>query len=170
LKRSGRKRYLTLRKSNLLIGWFRYILEKRKKTGEPKILEFLNNNPEIKRYISSISIAEIIEVLRSKDFKSYRLEKPYILDLIDALRNSLNLIIIEEFEEKGRKQLKNIILDSKNIVNFTFLCGEVVDAIHIEICRSNNLYFITRDEGIGRVKEEYPRIMGLKHLIKQFSD
>ena len=156
--------------TSLLIGWFKHILEKRKKTGEPEIIEFLNDKPEIKRYISSITIAEIIEVLKSKDFKNYKLEKSYILDLIVNLRNTLNLIIIEEFEEKGRKQLKNIILDSRNIVDFTFLGGEVIDAIHTEIARSNNIYFITRDENIGKTKELYPKIMGLKHFIKQFPD
>ena len=91
--------------TSLLIGWFKHILEKRKKTEEPEIIEFLNNKPEIKRYISVITVAEIIEVLKSKDFKNYKLEKSYILDLIVNLRNTLNLIIIEEFEEKNGKQM-----------------------------------------------------------------
>ncbi len=156
--------------TSLLVGWFKHILERRKKTEEPQIIEFLNNRPEIKKYISSISIAEIIEVLKSKEFKNYKLENQYILDLIETLRNTLNLIVIEEFEEKGKKQLKNIFLDSQNIVDLTFLGGEVIDAIHIDISKSNNLYFITRDEGIGKTKEIYPKIMGLKHFMKQFTD
>lgn len=142
--------------TNLIIGFFKNIIRKKKKTGEdPEIIKFLAIHDEIKKFISIFSIAEIIESLE-EEFPSHALTQDYILDLIETLRNTIELEIIEDVKV------------SKNIINYTYLCRDVKDAIHIDICQASELWFITRDEDCGKVSKIYNKIMSERKFRKQF--
>ena len=144
--------------TNLLIGFFKNIIQKEKKPSEyPLIIDFLAKHNEIEKFISIFSIAEIIEVLR-RTYSANNLSKEYILGLVDTLSASIDLKVIKEASLSDR------------IIDYTYLCNDAKDAIHIDICRASEMWFITADDKCGRVKGAYDRIMGERKFRKHFTN
>ena len=68
--------------------------------------------------------------------------------------------------DKDNTEFKGISL-SADIINYTYLCGDLKDAIHVEIAKSNKLSFITKDDKVGRIKPLYPEITGIRKFIRR---
>lgn len=153
--------------TNVIREWFVRIILGDKK--DVRVIEFLRRHEEIDKFISVYGVAELIETLKKESrIQHKKLTKELIWDLIRAPQNTLtNLKIIEEYTtERGTSEYKGIVLSSK-IVDFTFLCGDLKDSIHVEIAANNDLIFVTKDAKVGRVKELYPKVVGINKLIRR---
>ena len=143
--------------TNLIIGFFKNIIKKKKYKEDPKFIRFLSDKNEIQKFISIFTVAEVIQVLR-KEFGSHDLSKRYILDLIDTLRGTVGLNIIE-----------NVELTS-DIIHYTYLCDDLKDAVHVSIAQINDIWFVTRDDDAGKTKELYNKVISERKFIKQFKE
>lgn len=149
-----------------LIRWFLYILEKRK---IPRIIKFLNEQKKIQKHISLISIAEAFKVLKhGNDYKKYNLQDDQIEGMLSSLQEYISLKVILRDEIEGIR-LKGIVV-STDIIDFVKKHGEIRDCIHVDVAKSHNLYFLTDDRKIGRLKGLYKNIMTEKKFIKQFKN
>ena len=154
--------------TSIIREWFvRIIVGDRR---DVETIEFLRKHKEINKFISIYGVAELIETLKKEpSIQHKKLTKEFIWDLIKALQNTLtNLKIIEEYAEpEGVSKYRGIVLSSE-IVDFTYLCGDLKDSIHVEIAKNNDLLFVTKDDEVGRVKELYPKIEGIRSLIRRY--
>ena len=154
--------------TNLLIGWVRHILSK-KKPLEPKFIVFLKQHPEIKTWISTITIAEIVEFLQ-KDFGKHNLTFVQMKKVIEKMQKIIGFRIINAYvTDEGMEEIKDIVLNARNLVLLTYEGRDVKDAIHVEIARQNRLWFITRDIDVGRMKRIYAYIDTAEKLMKKFN-
>ncbi len=150
---------------NIFREWFVRMIRGEK--GKVFYIEFLSKRDEIEKHISIFGIAELIETLKKEPRVQHKkLTKELILALIDALRNTIGLEIIEE--DKIQKEKFRGFFVSPKIVEFTYLCGDLKDSIHVEIARNNDLLFITKDDKIGQVKVIYPKVEGIRSLIRRY--
>lgn len=130
-------------------------------------VEFLSEHTEIEKRISIFSIAEIVEtLLKEPELQGWKLTKEWILSLIVIFRDAIGVKIIEE-DENYKGQYRGFVVSPK-IVEFTYLCGDLKDSVHVDIAKSNDLLFITKDDEIGRVKNAYPRVEGIRSLIRRY--
>ncbi|MBI5060989.1 MAG: hypothetical protein HZB67_01605 [Candidatus Aenigmarchaeota archaeon] len=154
--------------TSLLFGWFKHIISKKPKTSEPQIISFLKQHPEVKTFISSMTAAEIVERSR-KDLAKQNLSLIQIKKVVEKMQQILGFKIIDFYvATDGKEEIKDIRLNARNIINLTFLGKDVKDAIHVEIARQNDLWWIARDDCTGTMEEIYPKIMTAKKLMKQY--
>lgn len=155
--------------TSIIREWFvRIILGDRR---DVETVEFLRKHEEINKFISIYGIAELIETLKKEPrIQHKKLTKEFIWDMIRALQNTLtNLKIIEEDIAEGISKYKGIVLSSE-IIDFTFLCGDLKDSIHVEIAKNNDLLFVTKDDKVGKVKELYPKVIGIRKFIRRHEE
>ncbi|OGI14774.1 hypothetical protein A3K63_02775 [Candidatus Micrarchaeota archaeon RBG_16_49_10] len=140
-----------------LIRWFLFRFRRVKHESPPIIIEFLRNHGEIKKFISIVSMAEFIKVLLyDKDFINYKLTTSYANKLIQELQDVIELKVIH-----GEKISDDIVL-------YIERHPELIDCIHLDIAKSNELCFITDEKKIGKLKAVYGNIMTENKLMKQF--
>lgn len=154
--------------TNLILHWFKLrILKKKKEADDKKIIKFLSKHKEIETFISAFSVAEIVAKLR-KEFKD-RVTMDEIKEIIEILRNSIKFdtIKLDKFSDMKGQERKGILI-SPEIIDFAFVCYDASDAIHIDIAKSNDLWFVTRDDDAPRAREKYSKIMGESKFRKQF--
>ncbi len=153
--------------NNLLIRWFLHKLHKRKFKSEPQVIKFLIDHKEIEKFISLISVAELVHTLRyGNDFQGFGLKLNYIRDLLAELQNALDLKIISEEKING-VNIEGVII-SKNIVNFVDKHHHIIDCMHIDLAKSHDLFFITHERELGVMKEFHEKIMTDDKLMKQY--
>lgn len=144
-----------------LIRWFLSELNRSKKL--PFIIKLLIERTEIKKFISVFSILEIIRVLKyDKKFRKFDLEVTYIKKLIEKLQNDLDFEIIMNKEANG-------IFVSNEVVKFIEIHDQIMDCIHFDIAKNNNLCLLTDDKKIGNLKTFYKNIMTENKFRKQFN-
>ena len=152
-----------------MIGWFKWCIYKVRKPKEPEFIKFLSKLESVEKYISIFTIAEVIEVLKTHpDFRGYKIDEKYFEDILEILKRTASISIIEEtgIIVKGKKQYKKFYI-TPNIVNFTYTCGELKDSIHVDIAKSNDLWFVTHDDKVGRLKVLYKKIIGSSKFIRR---
>src|SRR3989339_949283 len=127
--------------TNIIYGFFKSIIKGENEV--PEIIKFLADRNDVEKFISTFTIAEIIENLL-KEFSYRNLKKEYIISLVDALRLTINLQTIQESIEF-----------SSELIDYTYECRDAKDSLHVLIAKKNDLYFITRDNDIGRMNKLY---------------
>ncbi len=150
-----------------LVRWFLHKFYPIKYKKEPAIIKFLSDDEEMEKYISVISIAELVKTLKYDDkFKKFKLKFQFIEDLIIELQNMIGFDVILKENIKGVK-IDGVII-SKNIKNFAYVHPHLIDCIHVDISKSHELYFITDEKKMGKLKGLYENIMTENKLRKQF--
>ncbi len=150
--------------TSIIREWFVNII--RGDRGEPFYIEFMRTHNEFEKFISIYGIAELIETLKNEpEIQHKKLTKEFIMELIKLLQTTINMKIIES-TDKENTEFKGISL-SADIIDFTYLCGDLKDAIHVEIAKSNKLSFVTKDDKAGRIKPLYPEIVGIRKFIRR---
>ncbi len=154
--------------TNLVYNWFKlHFTKRRKQADEEEIIKFLAGHREIECFISAFTVAEIAANLRN-EFKD-RITLEQIKYLVQVLQDTINCQIIKFDKFKDMKnQDREGILISPEIIKFAFGCLDASDAIHVDIAKSSDLCFVTRDENVTRVKVVYENVMGEKKFRKQF--
>ena|SRR3989344_6745232 len=154
--------------TNLMYNWFKLrFTKKRKQADEEEIIKFLAQHKEIECFISAFTVAEIVARLKN-EFKDL-ITLNDIRYSIEIFQDSINcqIIKLDKFRDMKDKDREGILI-SPQIVEFAFECLDSKDAIHIDIAKSNDLWFITRDNDVTRVKNIYNNVMGEKKFRKQF--
>jgi len=165
----------------LLIGCFKWLLEKnyqhqfiekilllvKREKEQPFIITFLKEHKNIEKFISLVSVAEIISVLKyNKDFRHYKLTLGEINNLLVVLMTMIGFEIIVEIEIDGKKIKGNLI--TRAINNYIDKHEHVLDCIHVDIAKTNDLLFITNEDKFGLLKDLDCHIMTFNKLVKQF--
>ncbi|MBI2583756.1 MAG: hypothetical protein HYW25_03760 [Candidatus Aenigmarchaeota archaeon] len=141
--------------SNLLMDFYIKCARKTKPYYEPEIITFLAERRGLPKFISSFSLAEIGARLK-RDFPEFTPE--YLMEFTKVLIRTIGLGVIQ-----------SPTIDWRYVLRYSLLCRDARNSIHIEIARSEDLWFITRDKDDPRVKEIYPKVMGESKFKKQFS-
>lgn len=130
-------------------------------------VKFLSEHIEIEKRISIFSIAELVEtLLKEPELQNIKLTKGWISGLIETFKDTMGVKIIEE--DKIYKGKYRGFYVSPKVVEFTYLCGDLKDSIHVDIAKNNDLLFVTKDDKIGRVKAVYPKVEGIRSLIRRY--
>lgn len=130
-------------------------------------VQFLSERSEIEKHISIFSIAELVEtLLKEPELQGWRLTKEWISSLIEIFKDTISAKIIEE--DEGYKGKYRGFYVSPKIVELTYLCGDLKDSIHVDIARTSDLLLITKDDKVGRVKAVYPKVEGIRSLIRRY--
>ena len=153
--------------------WFKNMIQSKKddknQTETPEIIQFLIAHPEIEKYISYFTIAELVEILMFKTDKvrdhMKRLE--IIGAFVEAFQRTIpNLRIIVLEESKNGE--KGLLIPIPELLKYTALIGEVKDAIHVCIAKHEDIFIVTKDDKIGKVQSVYPKTVGMKGFAKAF--
>lgn len=152
--------------NSLLIRWFLWKLNPRRYRSEPEIVKFLAQSQGMQIYISIISLAELVHTLKySRDFQRFRMTLPWLRTLLEELQRILGFLIIER-ERIGGVDIGGIVI-TPAIVRFLDVHPELMDCLHVDIARRNDLWFITHDDNVGKLKPLYENIMTDNKLIRQ---
>ena len=153
--------------NNLLIRWFIHKFNRKKYKSMPEIIKFLNEHPEIKKYISLLSVAELVHTLKyGEDFQKFNLNLKYIEKLLSELQNIINLDIIMK-EKRNGVEIDGVII-SKDLIKLIDKHRHLIDCMHLDIAKSHDLSFVTHEAKMGELKPLYENIMTDDKLMKQF--
>jgi predicted nucleic-acid-binding protein len=154
--------------NSVLIRWFLHKLFPKKHKTIPQIIRFLTEHKEIKKFISILSVAELVHTLKyGKDFQSFRLKLNYILDSLVELQKAMDMEVITK--ENIREMEINGIIISENVVGFVDRHQHLLDCIHADLAKSHDLFFITHEKDMGVLKEFHEKIMTDDKLMKQYA-
>jgi hypothetical protein len=152
--------------NSVLIRWFLHKLHPKKHKTEPQIIRFLTEHKEIEKFISIVSVAELVHTIRyGKDFQGFGLKLSYIRDLLMKLQNVTDLKIISKEKISGA-EINGVVI-SENVINYVDKHRHLIDCIHVDLAKSHDLYFITHEKDMGILKEFYDKIMTDDKLMKQ---
>ena len=155
--------------NSVIEPWFEGIMTGNKQLQTSKFIDFLILHTEIEKFISTFTIAELIEKLlfKTNNIKSYMKEKSKIEDFVEAFRQTIpNLKILED--EVSQNGQKGLFICAEDLLAFTTKIGSSKDSVHVCIAKHEDLYFVTKDDKIGRVKELYPKTIGMIGFAKAF--
>lgn len=153
--------------NSLLVRWFLWKFNPHKYPREPQVIRFLASLERVEKYISLISVAELVHTLRyGDDFSGYRLTLRRIEELIQELQGVLGFVLIEQ--EKVQDTDVGGIIITRDVVRFIDKHKELADCLHVDIAKRNQLCFVTYEKKIGVLKELYDNIMTENKLMKQF--
>ena len=134
----------------------------------PRIIEFLSEHEEIDKFISLISVAELVCALKyDKEFRRFSVKTSYIQKLLEELQSTMDLKIILT-EKVKRTRIEGVIISS-NIVKYLNKHNHLVDCIHLDIAKSHELCFLTDEKKMGNLKTFYKNIMTENKFMKQFN-
>ncbi len=154
--------------NSLLVRWFLHKLHPKKFKTEPQIIRFLTEHREIRKYISILSVAELVHTLKyGRDFQSFGLPLNFILDSLSELIKSMEIEVISRENFSGTKI--NGIIVTENIIKFVDKHQHLADCIHVDLAKSHDLFFITHERDMGVLKEFYEKIMTDDKLMKQYA-
>lgn len=154
--------------NSVLIRWFLHKLHPKKYKTEPQIIRFLTEHREIEKFISLISVAELVHTIKhGENFQSFGLKLNYIRGLLSELQNVTDLKIISKEKING-VEINGVVV-SENIVNFVDKHRHIIDCIHVDLAKSHDLFFITHEKNMGVLKEFYDKIMTDDKLMKQYA-
>jgi hypothetical protein len=151
--------------TNLLREWFARLM--RKETREdPRIIKFLREHDEIKKFVSIFTIAELVESLLFHEtrIRDHMKEVKVIGSFAQVLMETTGIKVIELEKEDDHRG----IFVSPNVVKYTGICGSLKDAIHVCIAEHEDLWLITHDDKIGKLNSIYRKITTDTHLMKLF--
>jgi hypothetical protein len=152
--------------NSLLVRWFLHLLYPDRYADMPQIIKFLTEEKEMQKFISLISVAELIHTLKyGKDFAGKNLSMGAIMAMIDDLQNIMGFKVILR-DKVGETQLNGVIV-STDILEFLDKHNHIIDCIHVDIAKHHDLFFVTYEGKIGRMREFYDKIMTEKKLLKQ---
>ncbi|MDO8538051.1 MAG: hypothetical protein Q7S21_04155 [archaeon] len=152
--------------NSLLVGWFLPYLRETKNPNVPQIIDFLSNHKEIEVFVSHFSIAELMEDLLFKEprIRQHMRKPDIILHYFETLTDIINLKIITHIGKNGIEG--NFV--SKEIIDFTILCKQPKDSIHVAIAKYQDLIFVTHDTKATILSKLYNNILTDNHLFKLF--
>lgn len=149
-----------------LVRWFLKRFYPRKYKRDPQIIRFLSEHKEIRCYISIFSVAELVQVLKhGQEFRKFKLKFKYILKLIEELQNIILFDIIQTVKIGGTS-IKGVVV-SHEIVKYVFKHRHLIDCIHLDIARQNDLWFVTYEKRMGELKEYYEKIITEAKMMKR---
>lgn len=150
--------------TNLVYEWFSRLMRSEKRE-EPKIIKFFCEHKEIKKFVSIFTVAELIEKLLFKQdgIKEHMKNKEMVLSFLRSLMQMTGIQIIGFKEED-----EGSIFVSSKIIEYTVICRSMKDAIHVSIAKQENLWFLTHDDEIGKLKPAYEKIITDTHLFRVF--
>ncbi len=152
--------------TNILVGWFKSqlsvgqtkskLIDHLRRFGprNPDVIKFLINHRDIEKFISIFTIAEIVHVLKySDEFKGYDLELATIKWLMELLQEAVGFSVIKEVS-LGGNSIKGVII-SPDIVDFVDKHSHIIDCIHIDIAKHNELTFVSNERDLGKMKDSW---------------
>jgi len=151
----------------LLIRWFLWRFDQKKYGREPRIIRFLSETKKyVKSYISIVSVAELVKILKYDDeFKKFEIKTSRIIELIDELQQIIGFDIIRNIVVNNTK-VEGVII-SKDIIKYVQLHPHLSDCIHVDIAKRYELCFLTIESRTGKLKQLYADIMTEKKFFKQ---
>ena len=159
--------------TSVVLPWFQNLMrgtkDSRGTIETPEIIEFLIARPEIAKYISYFTIAEIVKELMFKTDKvrSHLKRLEIVQSFVLTFQGTIpNLSIIELEESKNGE--KGILIPIPELLQYTALIGDTSDAIHVCIAKHEDIYLVTKDDKVGKVKILYPKTIGMKDFAKAF--
>jgi len=159
--------------TNLLIGAIKEMLEKKDVTNVG-VVKFLSENSNIESFISTLSVAEIVKVFRhDNEFKKYKLNFKRIISLIESLQNMMRFKLISNMKLTDEKGLPigdspNGIVITKDIIRYADIHHEHIDCMHVDLAKTNELTFVTQEDRLGKLKDEYENIMTFNKLSRNY--
>ena len=150
--------------------WFEGIMTNNIKLLTSGFINFLIEHKEILKFISTFTVAELIEKLlfKTNNIKQYMKKKSKIEDFVETFRCTIpNLKILED--ETSRTGEKGLFICAEDLLAFTTKIGSTKDAIHICIAKHEGLYFVTKDDDAGRVQSIYEKTIGMKGFMRALS-
>jgi hypothetical protein len=99
-------------------------------------------------------------------FRKYNFSDAEIESLISTLQAIVGFNIIIEMKTDGIPIKGNVITET--VAEYAKKCGHVLDCVHIDMARTNDLTFVTTEKKLGRIKELYDQVMTENKYIKQF--
>ncbi len=153
--------------TSVILPFFENLM--KNKTETTGFIEFLIRHPEIEKWISSFTIAELVEHLfyKTPEVKQFMKNLKNIEAFVKTFQQmvpNLNIILLEE----SKKGNKGLIIAVPQLINYTSLIGNVQDAVHVCIAMHEDLWIVTKDDKIGKVKELYPKTIGMVGFMKAF--
>ena len=112
-------------------------------------------------------MAEIVATMRN-EFKD-KVSKLMLIDYIKTLKETMHLeeLKLPQLADAGGNKTEGIILMNR-LIEFSYWSYSARDSIHAHITESENLWLITRDDDVVRIKNIYPKVMGESKFRKQF--
>ena len=151
--------------NNLLIRWFVHKFNRKKYRSMPEIIKFFNEHPEISKYASILSVAELVHTLKyGKDFQRFRLNLKHIEELLSELQNTINLDIILK-EKRDGVEIDGVII-TRDLIKMIDRHHHLIDCMHLDIAKSHDLFFVTHEAKMGELKPLYENIMTDEKLMK----
>ncbi len=152
--------------NSLLVRWFLHRLYPNRYSDTPQIIKFLTKEKGMQKFISLISVAELVHTLKyGKDFAGKNLTIGAIKALIDELQNIMGFEIILR-DKIGEAQLNGVVV-STDILEFLDKHQHIIDCIHVDIAKQHDLFFVTYEGKIGRMRKFYDKTMTENKLLKQ---
>jgi len=158
----------------VILPWFQNIITNKKdskgKIEVPKIIQFLVEHPEIEKYISAFTVAELVKELMFKTdkVKPHMKRLEYVQGFIETFQLTIpNMNIIELEESKNGE--KGILIPVPDLIKYTSLIGDVPDAIHVCIAKHEDIYMVTKDDKVGKVQSVYSKTVGMIGFAKAFA-
>lgn len=160
--------------TSVILPWFQNMLQNKKDSKghieAPKIIQFLVDHPEIEKYISYFTIAEIVEELlfKTDKIKDYMKRLEHVKAFVEVFQLTIpNLSIIEQEESKNGES--GILIPAPELLEYTAKIGDVKDAIHVCIAKHEDIYMVTKDDKVGKAQSVYPKIIGMIGFAKAFA-
>lgn len=147
--------------TNIIIGWFKRIMQKERKGREfdvPSLLKFLSSQPELELMVSEITRIEIFRYLISEwncDLQFSRKAWNYFMESfnIESIKAEINFGDLEEI-------CLSIPTKKKTLINL----------LHLQIAKRYGIWFLTGEEGLKRkYSRYYDKILTYKELRQRFS-
>ena len=153
--------------TNVILPWFENIMSGKNET--PNVILFLVDHPEIEKYISSFTIAELVEHLMFKTdrIKGFMRKLDIITSFVEAFQNTIPNLSIIELEESKNGDF-GILVPIPELIEYTSVIGSVSDSIQVCIAKHEDIYIVTKDDDIGKVQSLYPKTVGMIGFAKAF--
>lgn len=147
--------------TNIIHSWFRKIMENRRKGKlfeTPSVIKFVSSKPTIMLSVSNLTKVEIARYL----FSEWKSEEKEIDELWETFLITFNIsfVVVKELDfEDLIKLCKTVPTKKKTLVNL----------MHLQIAKKNNLWFLTGEEELKeRYKEYYEKVLTYEDLRKLF--
>lgn len=147
--------------TNMIHSWFRNLMNNVRKSKEfeiPDVLEFLSTG-RFKLFTSNVTKVEIVRYLISEWSCNIEEAEEYWATFISNF--NITVIIVKEIDfNELIEVVKNVPTRKKTLVNL----------IHLQVAKKNNLYFLTGEEPLKeRYKEYYNKTLTYEDLRKLYA-
>ena len=147
--------------TNILHPWFRKIMENRRKNQQfemPDVIKFVSSKSELSLSVSDLTKVEIARYLFS-EWKSQEIEVDELWERFLRTFDISSIIVKEMDFEDLIKVCKAVPTKKKTLVNL----------MHLQIAKNDNLWFLTGEEKLKEnYKEYYDKVLTYEDLRKLF--